>query len=382
MKQRLKYIFLSGLLLLQCGPKSRAPESMRFFVGTAGESGIHTFTLNSGTGAVSLESRASGLAHPGFLAPSPDGRNLYAVHEIRTFENRSSGAISAWRIEPDTGKLALLNQRASHGLIPVHVCTDSRGDHVMIANYLKGVSLAVYSIRKDGSIGALCDSVTHIGSSVHPKRQTRSHPHQVVMGPGDRHIYVSDLGMDRIQIYAFHSSDGTIQPNLAPRAALPPGSGPRHMDFHPNGKWLYCVNELNGTVTQFAHYAKEGQLLLFQTFSALPDTFSGHNQSADIHVHPDGKFLYVSNRGDFDSLTIFRIDASTGQLTRIGFQTETIVWPRNFAIDPSGQFLICANKTANSLSVFEIDAKTGRLTLAGPPVPVPAPVCVRFAMFR
>ncbi|MBI1917297.1 MAG: lactonase family protein [Planctomycetes bacterium] len=365
----------------QSGPKAAAADEkadkLRVYVGTYtdGKSkGIYLFELDLDSGALTSKGVAAEVANPSFLAIHPTHRYLYAVGEMNDFKGKKGGAVSAFAIEGDTGKLELLNQQSSRGSGPCHVVVDRAGKNVLVANY-GGGSVASLPIGKDGKLGEATSFVQHKGKGTDPGRQEGPHGHSINLDAANHFAFAADLGLDKVLVYRFDAKKGTLTPNDPPSASVAPRSGPRHFAFHPDGRHAYVINEMANTVTAFDYDAESGVLKEIQTISTLPEGFKGKTWTAEVVVHPSGKFLYGSNRGH-DSIAIFTID-SNGKLTEAGHQTKTIKVPRNFAIDPTGRFLLVGNQEADTISVFRVDQKTGGLDLVGKPVEAPKPVCIR-----
>jgi 6-phosphogluconolactonase len=361
----------------RAGQPGARRESLRVYVGTytRGQSrGIYLCHLDPGTGRIQTLTLAGETDNPSFLAIHPTRRYLYAVGEISNYAGRKSGAVSAFRIDPETGLLALLNQQPSQGTGPCHVVVDRTGRNVLVANYGSG-SAACLPIARDGRLGKATSSVQHEGSSVNPRRQQGPHAHAIELDAANRFAFVPDLGLDKVFIYRFDAERGQLAPNDPPWVAVAPGSGPRHFAFHPSGRFAYVINEMGSTVTAFRYDAPRGALESIQTVSTLPEGFKGENTTAEIAVHPSGKFLYGSNRGH-DSIAIFAIDASTGKLRAVGHEPTQGKTPRNFALDPTGRYLLAANQATDNVVVFRIDATTGALRPTGHSLGVPSPVCV------
>ena len=349
--------------------------SQLLYVGTASgdpEAGVYAFHFDPAAGTLSRAGSVTQILNPSFLARSPAGPFLYAVSE-----SPETGTVSAYRIDAETGALAFLNRQPSGGAGPAYVSTDQTGRWVLAANYGSG-SVALLPAGEDGRLGEAADVVQHEGSGPNPERQEGPHAHYVHVGPDNRYAYATDLGTDEVLIYPFDAENGRLNAEEAQAIATPPGAGPRHLDFYPDGRYVYLVNELAGTVTAYARDAATGGLTSLQTLSTLPEDFDGENKSADLHIHPSGQWLYVSNRGDADGIAIFSIDEETGQLTPAGYQREGIRWPRNFAITPSGEHLLVANRRANEVVVFRLDQETGQLTSTGQRAEVPEPTNITF----
>ncbi|MPZ16323.1 MAG: beta-propeller fold lactonase family protein [Luteitalea sp.] len=344
---------------------------------TNGESkGIYLLRMDPRTGQLSEPTLAAEAKSPSFLAVHPTKRVLYAVNEISGNDgDRPGGAVSAFAIGPD-GSLTLLNEQSSRGAGPCFVAVDEAGAHVLVANY-GGGSVAVLPIDEDGRLESASATVQHEGSSVDPKRQQGPHAHSINPDPSNQFALAADLGLDRILVYRLDATAGTITPHDPPDARVEPGAGPRHLAFHPNGRFAYVMNELQSTVTSFAWDAAEGTLEALQTLPTLPADFSGTNHTADVQVHPSGRFVYGSNRGH-DTIAVFGVDEANGRLSPVEHRASGGKTPRHFGIDPSGTYLLAANQDSNSLVVFRIDQQSGRLAPTGTQVEVPSPVCVRF----
>ena len=358
----------------------RAGELL-IYVGTytSGKSeGIYLFRLSLPSGELKYVSTTKGVKDPSFLALSPDRRFLYAVNEVEEFENKKSGALSAFAIDQKTGELKLLNQKPTLGGAPCYVVVDRTGRFVLVANYVGG-NVAVLPLRSDGSLGEATDIEQAAGWSINAERQEGPHAHCIVLDHPNRFAYSCDLGTDKIMIFRFDTRRGKLTLNRTPWVRLKPGAGPRHLTFHPGGKYAYVINELHATVTAFAHDRTSGKLIEVQTVPTLPPDFSAANTSADIHVSPDGRFLYCSNRGH-DSIAAFKVDPRNGKLTFIAHESTGGKTPRNFAIDPTGAFLLVANQKSDNIVVFRRDKNTGRLSATGHVAEVPSPVCLKFTI--
>ena len=333
--------------------------------------GIYRSVLDLGTGKLSNPVLAAETRNPSFLEIHPEGKFLYAISE-----SGGAGSVSAYEIDKDTGNLKFLNQQPSSGAGPCHVSIDHTGKNVLVANYGSG-SASVIPIKSNGRLGEPTGFVQHVGSSVNPRRQKEPHAHSINVSPDNRFAFVADLGIDKIMIYKLDTEKGTIEKNRPPFARVKPGAGPRHFAFHPNGKHAYVINELDYSVTAFAYKPASGTLTDIQTITTLPNGFEGSNSCAEVRVHPNGKFLYGSNRGH-DSIVVYQIDSAKGTLTFVEHETADIKTPRNFNIDPMGKFCLVANQGKNSVVVFQIDQETGALEPTGYKISVGRPVCVRF----
>jgi len=344
---------------------------------TSGKSkGIYLYRLDLKSGELKHVAKTKDVKDPSFLALAPGRRNLYAVNEVEDFGGKKSGALSSFAIDQRNGNLRLLNQQPSLGGAPCYVDVDRGGRFVLVANY-SGGNVAVLPIRSDGSLGEATDLKQYHGSSINLERQEGPHAHCIVLDPANRFAYGCDLGTDKVMIYRFDARRGKLIPGRMPWVQLKPGAGPRHITFRPDGKHAYVINEMHATVTVFAHDRERGTLKEVQTIPTLPADFTAENTSADIHVSPDGRFLYCSNRGH-DSIAAFQIDPRHGKLTFVAHQSSGGKAPRNFAIDPTGAFVLVANQKSDNIVTFRRDAKTGRLSATGHVAEVPSPVCLKF----
>jgi 6-phosphogluconolactonase len=341
--------------------------------------GTHRSGTNVGFSLAHFDTDTGALTKPEFLIQSPapayfvihpDGLHLY------TCNSGSPGEVSAYEIEPHTGQLKFLNRVPAGGTDTSYVSLDQTGHYVLAANY-SGGNIAVFAIKPDGSIGERTAFVQHTGSSVNPQRQIHAYAHSIIVDPSNRFALVADLGLDKVFVYRFNEKDGSLATNNPPFVTIKPGSGPRHVKFHPNGRWVYVISEIASTVTAFNWDSANGTLAEFQSVSALPADFKGTSTCAEIMVHPNGKFLYASNRGD-DSLGVFAINQTTGGLTLVEHVPSGGKTPRNFAFDPTGKWILCSNQDSNNAFVFRVDENTGKLTQIGGPVSVPYPFCERF----
>jgi 6-phosphogluconolactonase len=351
----------------------------RVYIGTYtndDSKGIYSCTLNMKDGSLSDLKLAAETVNPSFLAIHPNHRYLYAVNEVSDLQGKKkNGGVSAFAINQKTGKLTLLNQQSTRGASPCHLVVDTAGNNVLVANY-HGGSTATFSVQQDGSLSKATSFIQHEGSSVISPRQDEPHAHSVNLDSANRFAFVADLGLDKVLVYRFNSKQGTLVPNEPTGVSVPLGSGPRHFAFHPNGKTAYVINEIKSTVTAFEYNNKRGVLKSFQTISTLPAGFDGRTSTADVQVHPSGKFLYGSNRGH-DSITIYTIDNKTGRLTYVENQKLLGQTPRNFAMDPAGRYLFAECQQDGFIETFRIDPTSGRLSSLGKSVSVPSPVCVK-----
>jgi 6-phosphogluconolactonase len=353
---------------------------MRVYIGTytgRNSQGIYQFDFDTASGKASEPELAGEAANPSFLAVSADGKFLYCVSESGgNGSNKKVGMVNAMALDPATGKLTLLNQQPSGGEGPCHVTIDASGKFVLTTNYASG-SVSVLPINADGTLGAATAFDQHTGSGPMKGRQEGPHAHSANMDPTNRFAIVCDLGLDKVFVYRLNG-DGTLTPNEPPTASVAPGGGPRHFTFHPNGKIAYVINEMGSTVTAFKWDAGKGTLTEVQTIGTLPEgSTAKNNTTAEVKVHPSGKFLYGSNRGD-DSIAMFAVDPESGKLSSLGHVSCGGKTPRNFAIDPTGKWLLAANQNSNNICVFRIDPTSGKLEATGEEIKVSHPVCVKF----
>ena len=340
----------------------------------SGAEAISVSRFNSATGELSDPKPAAELARPNFLAVHPTNRFLYAAARIEQ-TGAASGAVVAYALDAKTGVLQRLNAVAENLVGPAHLNVDATGKMLVTANYTGGATASM-NIEDDGSLGGIVSFVQHAGSSVHPERQTAPHAHSANFSPDNRFVVIADLGLDELIVYKTDPRTGKLAANDPPFARVEPGAGPRHFTFHPNSRWAYVINELASTVTAFFYDAERGGFLERASYSTLPDGYSGRSTTAEVLVHPSGKFLYGSNRGH-DSIAVFAIGRD-GLLTPVEREPTQGETPRNFRIDPTGGYLLAANQASDSVVVFQIDAETGALTPTGRKIEVAAPMCVRF----
>lgn len=355
-------------------------EVLRVYVGTYGqpneEQGIYLFEMNTIDGRLAARGLAASIKNPSFMAIHPSLRYLYAVSEAGDFLGDVPGTVAAFAIDGASGKLTLINQQTSGGPGPCFLTVDRSGRTVLVANY-GGGSVASLPIATDGFLGEPVSVIRHTGSSVDTSRQKQAHAHSIFLDSSGMLALAPDLGIDKVMLYRLDPATSSLTPHDPPFVDLDPGSGPRHLAFHPSGKFTYVLNELKSTVTQFSHGKTRRTLIPTRTISALPADFIGKSSSSEILVHPSGKFLYASNRGH-DSIAIFEIDLATGRLALIGHEMTRGRIPRNFRFDPLGRFLIVANQGSNSLVVFQVHPELGTLTYTGVTADCVAPACVKF----
>jgi 6-phosphogluconolactonase len=360
-------------------PAIAAKDEFLVYFGTytrEASKGIYVAKFNAKTGDISTPELAAEVESPSFLTIHQNHKWLYAVSEINSFEGKPSGAVTAYSIDPASGKLTMLNRASSGGTGPCHLVVDRTGHNVLVANYAGG-TVAVLPIQSDGKVSAPSSVIKHQGSSVDKRRQERPHAHSINMSANNKFAVAADLGLDEVLVYKLDADKGVLAANEPPFVKVAPGSGPRHFAFHPKGRFAYVINEMASTVTAFNWDQERGTFQEIQTITTLPKDFSGQNSTAEVQVHPSGKFVYGSNRGH-NSIALFKVDPKKGSLTAEGQTLTEGKTPRNFGIDPGGRYLFAANQDSASVVLFKIDSDSGKLTPTGKKLQISFPVCVKF----
>jgi 6-phosphogluconolactonase len=373
---RFHYLVLSAALVVNAWTASNT--RMLVFVGTytGGESkGIYSYELNMPDGSLRPLGLAAETANPSFLALHPKAKYLYAVGEIANYQGKSAGAVTGFTIDTESGKLTKINSESTRGGGPCHLVVDKSGRNVLVANY-GGGSVAVLPLKENGALGEAISFIQHTGSSVSKQRQSEPHAHSFNLDAANRFAVAADLGLDKLLVYRFDAEKGKLTANDPPFTKTPVGGGPRHFAFHPDGKRAFVCNEMLSSVTAFSYDPEKGILKETQTISTLPQDWKGNNSTAEIQVHPSGKFVYCSNRGH-DSIAVYAFDEK-GALKWVENASTRGKTPRNFGINPTGHYLIAANQDSNTLAVFRVDFQTGALQPVGDPIAAPKPVCVKF----
>jgi len=375
----MKSVYALAITLL-IAISSSAQETWVYF-GTylSGSSkGIYVSRFDSDTGKLTEPQLAAETRNPSFLAVHPNRRFLYAVGEVDDALGQRAGAVTSFALDPTTGKLTAINQQTSGGTGPCHLSVDAGGRCLLVANYGSG-SIAALPIMSDGSLAEAASVIQHKGSSVNPKRQAGPHAHCITPSPDNRFVFVCDLGMDKVLIYRFDPSNALLFPNDPAYAAVAHGAGPRHLAFSSDGHHAYVINEMALTITAFAYSSTNGAMFEEQNVSTVPADYpvSEKDSTAEIALHPNGKFVYASNRGP-DSIAVFRVDSKTGRLTLMQNESTQGRTPRHFAIDPDGKWLLAENQHSNSVVVFAIDPASGKLKPAGQSIAIDSPVCALF----
>jgi 6-phosphogluconolactonase len=372
MKQKIVLSFMAIL----CGFIANAQQEHYLITGTytSGKSeGIYVYRFNSADGIAKEVSHVH-ISNPSFVAVTPDERFVYSVEEDAA-SNGKGGEISAFSFDKATGRLSLLNRQPSAGDHPCYVSVDKTGKWVAVGNYSSG-SLSILPVEANGGLGAATTVIKHEGSGPNKARQAAPHVHCTFFSADNKFLFVPDLGIDKVMIYAFDETTGKLTAGKQPFAASEPGAGPRHICFAPNNKYAYLMEELGGTVVTYKY--KNGKLKSKQRISSMPAGDSSFAGSADIHVSPDGRFLYASNRAEANTIAIFSINQQNGKLVLIGHQSTLGKTPRNFNFDPTGNFLLVANQNSDAIVVFKINKETGLLTDTGNRIDVGKPVCLKW----
>jgi 6-phosphogluconolactonase len=363
---------IAFLILVFVGNSQNHKDAL-FYVGTftsGAAEGIYLCGFDASTGNVTLSEVYKGVDNPNFLRKSPDGKYLYAVTRSPGAVDPLGGSVNAYRIT-QRGRLEFINKQSSLGNGPCYVDISPDGRWLAIANY-GGGSVVVYPLSEDGAIMPSSSLVKHRGSGPHPTRQKTAYAHSIRFSKDGNTLYAADLGIDQLLIYQLDKETGMLTPARQPHVAMPPGSGPRHFVFTSNEDVCYVANELNSTISVLE--SKNGILEVIQTLSTLPTGFKNENSVADIHLSRDEKFVYVSNRGH-QSLAVFE-RTSDGKLIHRQNVPVQGDWPRNFAIDPSGKYLLVANQNSNNITVFEL--RNGVPVFTGNEINLPSPVCIEF----
>jgi 6-phosphogluconolactonase len=335
--------------------------------------GVHSFRLDLVSGALEKVASVSNTPNAFYLAVTPDQKFAYSIY-APTFGGADHEQIAAFQLDAAIGTVTPLNRVGTKGSASCYLEIDASGRCLLMANYMTG-SVASYSIASDGKLSEPVSFFEHSGSSVNPARQKEPHAHCFVFSPDFKHAYAADLGTDQIFCYDVDSAKATIAKSQQPFVRLPPGSGPRHLTFHPNGKWMFVINELLNTVTQFDYLSDTGMLIERQTIATLPPDFTGISHTADVRVTPNGRFLYGTNRGH-DSIAVFRLD-DAGTMSLVEIAPSLGKGPQNLAITSDGTTLICANMAGSNVATFRIDSTSGKLTSLASPIDLPGPSCVR-----
>ena len=375
-------LVLSGTVahFLSMPVTATAAQNSRVYIGTytgTTSKGIYVARFDSQSGKLGSPELAIETTNPSFLAIHPKGQWLYAVGEVSNFQGKPEGVISAFRIDENAGRLELINQQPSGGAGPCHLALDKTGKCLLVANYGSG-SVAAIPVESDGRLSSPGIAIQHHGSSLNRQRQEGPHAHFVTADPNSHFALACDLGLDKVLVYRLSPAQPFLTANDPPSVSLKPGSGPRHLAFHPNGRFVYVINEMASSLTVCSYDAPKGILKELETRSTLPPEFKGENTCAEVQIHPSGSFVYGSNRGH-NSIAIFRVNPRDGRVQRIENVACGGKTPRHFALDPTGKWLLVENQDSNNVVVFAVDANTGHMTPTGEKIEIGAPVCLVFA---
>ena len=366
-----------ALLVLQAFPIFAAPSDGEYLVyfGTYTDKaarGIYAYRFQPATGKLTPLGLMAETPNPAFLAATANGRYLYAVNWKGDEREKRGDTVSAYAIDRKTGRLTFLNKVDSKGEMPTNLTVDQTGKTLLVVTYTGG-NITGYLIGPDGKLSEPTAFFKHTGKSVHPVNGP--HSHGVIVSPDNRHAFVGEVGLDQVRSYSLDAAKGTLTPSDPPFVSVTPGTAPRHLAFHPSGKFLYVNDESRPAVTVFQ--VDGGHLKEIQEVPAIPPDFTGRNATAEIQIDQNGRFVYVSNRGH-DSIAVFAVDQSKGTLTPIQHALTQGKTPRNFSLDPTGNYLFAANQGSDTVVQFKVDQNTGKLTPTGQPIEVPTPVCVLF----
>lgn len=338
----------------------------------AEESGVYVYAFDEESGTLTLTDEFAGLKNPTFLNVDAERKLLYSIAETVNPGGKKVGEAAVFAINAAKGEIRLINREITVDSTLCHIQRDVNSRYLTVTSYHGGM-IGLFSITEDGKIGNMLDVQQHEGSSQHPERQDRPHPHSSFYSPDGRFILVPDLGLDRIISYSVDVANGKLVRHS--EGVLHPGAGPRHLAFHPNGKLVYVINEVDSTITSFTYDAEKGQLMVKETVSTLPADFTEENSCAEITVSADGKFVYGSNRGH-DSIVVFAVDEQSGSLKLVQHVSVQGGHPRHFALTPNGRYLIAANRDTNNIVTFRVDQESGKLQFTGNNINVSKPVCV------
>jgi 6-phosphogluconolactonase len=371
MKKLISVIILICFFNLTFGQNQTYTLLIDTYVSSSGNDGIYVYDFNSQTGDFKFKSKVAGEDKPSYVTTSSDGKYVYSVNEVR------NGSISAYALNSKTGELTFLNRASTGGDSPCYAATDAKNKILFAGNYGSG-SISVYSLKDDGSIGNTLQFIQNVGGSIDKRRQAGPHVHGTVLSPDEKFLLSPDLGTDKVNVYRFDPNN-LVEP-LTPAdpafVSVKAGSGPRHLIFHPNSKFVYLTHEIGGLIVVFDY--ENGKLSEKQTITMQASYFKGSNGGADIHISEDGRFLYASNRGDANEIIIYSINKKDGKLECIDHQPSMGKTPRNFAIDPTGAYLLVANQESNVITFFRRNQKTGLLTPTGKKIEISRPVCIKF----
>lgn len=339
--------------------------------------GVYVYELNVDTEELKQLDQVSGLSNPTFINVDAGTRKLYAIAEA-TVNGNKGGAAASFQIDVANGKLTELNREPNLESTTCHI-NRSQDDRFLVVSSYHGGTVGLVELNQDGTVGKLLDTKQHTGHGADPERQDKPHVHSAFFSPDGQYLFVCDLGIDVVRTYTINKESRSL--DFHADTTLPPGSGPRHLTFHPNGKYVYVINEVNSTIAAFSYAKDSGKLGALEVVPTLPEGFEGENTTAEITVSKDGRYLYGSNRGH-DSIVVYAVNPDSGKLSYIEHVSSEGGHPRHFALTPDGSLLIAANRDSNNLAVFRVNKETGRLTFTGKTAEVSKPVCVQPVNFN
>ncbi|WP_295650773.1 lactonase family protein [uncultured Mucilaginibacter sp.] len=377
MKKYILILLLALPTLLQAQTKAKIYDLLIGTYTTGKSEGIYVYQFNATTGKAIYLNKVTGVNNPSYLTVSTNRKFVYSVNEVGT---ERTGSVSSFSFEPKSGELKLLNKQPSNGAGPCYIMADKANKNVFVANYAGG-SLTVLPIKADGSLAEPSQTIQDEGTGVDKDRQEKAHVHTAALSPDEKFLFYTDLGTDKLNICDYDPSAAKpLQPATTPFIMVKPGNGPRHIAIAPNKKFLYLIQEMGAAITAY-QYA-DGKLNAIQTVSLIADGFKGKVGAADIHISPDGKFLYSTNRGDANEIEVFKINQINGKLTFVQRTSSLGKTPRNFNIDPTGKFLLVANQNSDDIYVFSINKTTGKLTYTNQKLEIGNPSCLKFAAIQ
>ncbi len=342
-----------------------------------GSKGIYVYRFNAQTGKASWVSNTDSVSNPSFVIVSGNENYLYAVNETN---GTNPGRVSAFSFNKNNGSVKLLNSELTGGDDPCHLALSNDNKWLVVANYTGG-SVSVFPVKNDGTVEPYTQLIKDSGSGINKERQEKAHVHEAIFSPDYKYVLTPDLGIDKVIIYKFNPSlKQPLTPSDSSYIQTPAGSGPRHITFHPRKKFAYLINELTGNVIAYSY--RQDRFTELQQIVTHPEDFNGAPGSAEIVVSPDGKNLYVSNRGEENTITIFSIDPLTGKLSLKGYQSTLGKAPRNFIIDPTGNYLLVANQDSDNIVIFKINKQTGLLKQTGEEIHLSRPVCLQMVRIK
>lgn len=373
MKKLLLALALLSPVMMNAQSKKKGPKTFDLIVGaysTENSKGISVYRFYAETGRLAYLSQSDDVPNPSYLCVDKTNKFVYAVSET------DNGDVYAYTFDPKGGALTFINKQKSAGSSPCYISVDKDRKHVFVANYGSG-SFAALPINEDGSLKPAAQVIQDNGGSVNKQRQAGPHAHGAFLSPDEKYLLMTDLGTDKINIKKYDSGDSKpLTPAPVDFVSVAPGSGPRHLDFTPDKKYMYLVQEITGQVTAFEFNG--GKPKQIQSVTMLADGFKGAVGAADIHVSTDGRFVYASNRGDANEIVTYAINPQNGMLTFIDRTSTRGKNPRNFTIDPTGKFLLVGNQDTNTINVFKLDPATGKIGAMMTSTQVDKPVCLKF----